>query len=67
MATVELEREARNNRSVGTNDEDQDEDEALVRSSCREEIIRQEEGAMMGEACLQFVLCTCTDRTLLPW
>lgn len=37
MATVELEREARNNRSVGTKDEDQDQDEALVRSSCREE------------------------------
>jgi hypothetical protein len=61
MATAELEREARNNRNVGTKDED----EALVRSSCREENHstggRRDDGrrGVLAVCTLYFVLCTC--------
>ena len=67
MATVELEREARNNRNVGTKDED----EALVRSSCWQEDHstggRRDDGRRgVLVVCTKYLYCTCTNGTLLP-
>jgi hypothetical protein len=65
MAMVELEQEARNNRSVGTKDEDK----ALVRSRCREENHStggKRDDGRRGVLAVCTVLCTCPNRTLLP-